>query len=101
VTNNSLAANQRPHISLIDRRLEMSPSPRLSCLSSQFMLKLAGHPSPSGQTKPYHRHPLSGHAHRAELFLSLLQLPFERIDVDMAKGAHKAPDFLANNPFGR
>ena len=32
MTNNSLAANQRPHISLIDRRHSMSPSPRLSGL---------------------------------------------------------------------
>jgi glutathione S-transferase len=48
-----------------------------------------------------HRFPLSGHSHRAELFLSLLQLPFVPIDVDLASGAHKAPDFLAKNPFGQ
>ena len=48
-----------------------------------------------------HRFALSGHAHRVELFLSLLGLPFERIDVDLAKGAHKAPAFLAKNPFGQ
>jgi glutathione S-transferase len=44
---------------------------------------------------------LSGHTHRAELFLSLLGLPYERIEVDLAKGAHKKPDFLALNPFGQ
>lgn len=48
-----------------------------------------------------YRFALSGHAHRVELFLSLLGLPFERIDVDLAKGAHKAPAFLAKNPFGQ
>ena len=48
-----------------------------------------------------HRFALSGHAHRVELLLSLPGLPFERIDVDLAKGAHKAPDFLARNPFGQ
>lgn len=48
-----------------------------------------------------YRHPLSGHAHRVELFLSLLRLPFERIDVDLLSGAHKRPEFLAKNPFGQ
>jgi len=48
----------------------------------------------------YH-HPLSGHAHRARLFLSLLGLPHELVDVDLQAGAHKAADFLALNPFGQ
>jgi glutathione S-transferase len=49
-----------------------------------------------------YRHALSGHAHRVELFLSLLGLPCEKIDVDMVRGAHKAPEFIArNNPFGQ
>ncbi|MCY7295201.1 glutathione S-transferase family protein [Alteromonas sp. a30] len=48
-----------------------------------------------------HRHPVSGHAHRAELFLSLLGLDFTLQDVDLMKGAHKQPDFLALNPFGQ
>ncbi|KYF93710.1 glutathione S-transferase family protein [Sorangium sp. So ce394] len=48
-----------------------------------------------------YRHPLSGHAHRVELFLSLLRLPFERVDVDLKSGAHKAPEFLRKNPFGQ
>lgn len=48
-----------------------------------------------------HRHPLSGHAHRVELLLSLLGLAAERIDVDLAAGAHKRPAFLAKNPFGQ
>ena len=50
--------------------------------------------------KLYH-HPLSGHAHRAHLFLSLLGVPYELVEVDLAAGAHKAPDFLKLNPFGQ
>lgn len=48
-----------------------------------------------------HRVPLSGHAHRVELMLSLLGLPFETVEVDLAGGAHKTPAFLAMNPFGQ
>jgi glutathione S-transferase len=48
-----------------------------------------------------YRMALSGHAHRVELFLSLLGLPFELVDVDLAAGAHKHPAFLAMNPFGQ
>jgi glutathione S-transferase len=46
-------------------------------------------------------HPLSGHSHRARLFLSLIGADVEIIDVDLAAGAHKTPDFLALNPFGQ
>ena len=45
--------------------------------------------------------PLSGHAHRVALFLSLLGLPHEQITVDLPNGAQKQPDFLALNPFGQ
>ncbi|MGN7741696.1 glutathione S-transferase family protein [Pseudomonas sp. 22526] len=45
--------------------------------------------------------PRSGHAHRVELMLSLLGLPFELIFVDLAKGEHKQADFLALNPFAQ
>lgn len=48
-----------------------------------------------------YRSALSGHCHRVELFLSLLGLPFELVDVDLAAGAHKRPDFLAMTPFGQ
>jgi glutathione S-transferase len=48
-----------------------------------------------------YRHPLSGHCHRVELFLSLLGLEYEPIDVDLAKGEHKAPAFLNKNIFGQ
>lgn len=45
--------------------------------------------------------PLSGHCHRVQLFLSLLDLPVEMVTVDLPGGAHKAPGFLARNPFGQ
>ncbi|MCE8003974.1 glutathione S-transferase family protein [Billgrantia ethanolica] len=49
--------------------------------------------------KLYH-FPLSGHAHRAALFLSLAGVEHELIEVDLAAGAHKQPEFLALNTFG-
>jgi glutathione S-transferase len=36
-----------------------------------------------------------------ELMLSLLQLPTELVFVDLAKGAHKQPEYLAINPMGQ
>lgn len=44
---------------------------------------------------------LSGHAHRARLFLSLVGADCEIVEVDLAAGAHKTPDFLLLNPFGQ
>ncbi|MGH6806047.1 MAG: glutathione S-transferase family protein [Ensifer adhaerens] len=46
-----------------------------------------------------YRHPLSGHSHRAQLFLALLGVPHELVDVDLLARAHKAPDFLKLNSF--
>lgn len=48
-----------------------------------------------------YRFPLSGHSHRAELFISLLGLPCQLIDVDLANGQQKTQAFLALNPFGQ
>lgn len=50
--------------------------------------------------KLYH-HPLSGHAHRARLFLSLIGAPHELVEVDLMAGAHKTPAFLKLNRFGQ
>jgi len=47
-----------------------------------------------------HHYPLSGHAHRAALFLSLAGINHELIEVDLAAGAHRQPAFLALNAFG-
>jgi glutathione S-transferase len=43
----------------------------------------------------------SGHAHRAKLFLSLLGLPFQTIEVDLKAGEQRTPAFLAMNPLGQ
>ncbi|KYF87416.1 glutathione S-transferase [Sorangium cellulosum] len=48
-----------------------------------------------------YRHPLSGHSHRVELFLSLLRLPFELVDIDLKNGAQRTPEFLSKNAFGQ
>lgn len=48
-----------------------------------------------------HYFPLSGHAHRAQLFLGLLGVEHELVHVDLKGGAHKRDDFLALNPFGQ
>lgn len=45
-------------------------------------------------------HPLSGHAHRAHLFLSLAGFPHELKLVDLAAGEQKTPEFLKLNAFG-
>lgn len=48
-----------------------------------------------------YRHAVSGHSHRVQLMLSLLDLPFDLVDIDLLAGAHKAPAFLALNAFGQ
>ncbi|TFZ03618.1 glutathione S-transferase family protein [Ramlibacter humi] len=48
-----------------------------------------------------HRLALSGHCHRVELMLSLLQLPYETVDVDLLKGEQHMPAFKALNAFGQ
>jgi glutathione S-transferase len=49
----------------------------------------------------FHRFALSGHCHRVEFLLSLLDLPFELVDVDLGALEQKAPRFLALNAFGQ
>ncbi len=48
-----------------------------------------------------YRYALSGHSHRVELFLSLLGLPVELINVNLAAAEQKAPAFLQMNAFGQ
>ncbi len=48
-----------------------------------------------------YRNPKSGHCHRVELMMSLLDIPYENIDLDMANGAHKAPEYLKISPLGQ
>ncbi len=60
----------------------------------------------SSQTLPaqpirLYRVAISGHCHRVEMFVSMLGLPFEVVDIDLASKGHKTPDFLAMNAFGQ
>ncbi len=48
-----------------------------------------------------YRNPISGHCHKVELMLAFLDIPYKTVDLDMANGAHKAPDYLKINPFGQ
>jgi glutathione S-transferase len=44
---------------------------------------------------------LSGHGHRVKLFLSLLDLPFDIVELNMKAGDNRKPEYLALNPFGQ
>ncbi|MDB4261261.1 glutathione S-transferase [bacterium] len=48
-----------------------------------------------------YRHALSGHSHRVEAFLSILDLPTNIVNVDLARGAHKQAEYLQKNRFGQ
>jgi glutathione S-transferase len=54
-------------------------------------------------TKPIRLHMAarSGHAHRVKLFLTMLELPFEAVEINMAAGDNRKPEFLAISPFGQ
>jgi len=44
--------------------------------------------------------PLSGHSHRARLFLSLLGLSYEPLEINVRNGDNKTEEFLSLNSFG-
>ncbi len=44
---------------------------------------------------------VSGHAHRVRLFLSLLNLEYKSIVIDMQKGGHKTTNYLRLSPLGQ
>jgi len=48
-----------------------------------------------------HYHPLSTYSRRVLIALREKGIEAELVPVDMAKGAHRAPDYLALNPYGR
>jgi glutathione S-transferase len=56
-------------------------------------------PTPQAPIRVY-SHPLSGHSHRVRLMLTLLDLPFEVIGVDVRGGETRSAGFLAKNPWG-
>jgi glutathione S-transferase len=46
-------------------------------------------------------HEISGNSYKARLLLSLLNLEYEWVRVDLMKGEHKSSEYLAKNPFGQ
>lgn len=56
-------------------------------------------PKPQAPIRVY-SHPLSGHSHRVRLMLSLIDLPFEVISVDVRGGETRSAEFLTKNPWG-
>jgi glutathione S-transferase len=46
-------------------------------------------------------HELSGNSYKVRLFLELLKIDYEWIKVDLLKGEHKTPEYLALNAFGQ
>jgi glutathione S-transferase len=46
-------------------------------------------------------HEISGNSYKVQLMLSLLNLDYEWIKVDLLSGEHKKPEYLALNPFGQ
>lgn len=44
---------------------------------------------------------LSGHSHRVRLFLSLIGVEADIVDLDLGAGEHKTPEFFALNSFGQ
>jgi glutathione S-transferase len=57
--------------------------------------------TPPGAAMKLYYHPLSGHSHRARLFLSLLGAQHELVLVDLKKGEQKSPELLKLNRFGQ
>ncbi|MEA5465986.1 glutathione S-transferase family protein [Leptothoe sp. PORK10 BA2] len=46
-------------------------------------------------------HPMSGNSYKVKLLLSLLNIDYEWVTVDLMKGEHKQPEFLKLSPFGQ
>src|SRR5881296_3291877 len=48
-----------------------------------------------------HYHPLSTYSRRVRIALIEKGIAADLVEVDMARGAHRQPDYLALNPYGR
>lgn len=48
-----------------------------------------------------HHHPRSTYSRRVRIALLEKEIPFEPVELDMAARAHKQPEYLALNPYGR
>lgn len=43
----------------------------------------------------------SGNSYKARLAMALLNIPYERVEVDILRGESRTPDFLRKNPSGQ
>ncbi len=43
----------------------------------------------------------SGNGYKVRLLLTQLEIPFERVELNILKGETRTPEFLAKNPNGR
>ncbi len=43
----------------------------------------------------------SGNAYKVRLLLTQLEIPFDKVELDILKGETRTPEFLAKNPNGR
>jgi len=48
-----------------------------------------------------HYHPLSTYSRRVRIALIEKNIPAQLVELNMAAGAHRAPEYLAINPYGR
>lgn len=48
-----------------------------------------------------HHHPFSTFARRVRIALIEKQIPCDLVEIDMAKGAHRTPEYRLLNPYGR
>jgi glutathione S-transferase len=48
-----------------------------------------------------HYHPLSTYSRRVRIACLEKGIAIQLVELDMAKGAHRAPDYLRRNPYGR
>lgn len=48
-----------------------------------------------------HHHPMSTYSRKVRIALTEKGIPFERVLVDLGKGEHKKPEYLAMNPNGK
>ena len=48
-----------------------------------------------------HHHPLSTYSRRVRIVLIEKKIDAELVELDMARGAHRAPAYLTINPYGR
>jgi len=73
----------------------------MNCYCRVFLRARGSRMVPCMKAITLYRFALSGHCHRVELMLSLLQRKVQLVEIDLVQGEHKLPAFLERNPFGQ